>query len=161
MKAAHANAGLIVASAAGLAVGVRILAAPLVVVAALPVAALRSSVEASPPPVDVDSLAARLVAHDPFRVTRRPSSIVYDPVRLAQPTTPPLPKPVLTLVGIVWDRGRDPTALVEGLPGAEGPHPMRLGEAIGGLRAKNIKPDRVVITGFDTTWTLMMREPWK
>jgi len=161
MRAAQANAGLIVAGAAGLAVSVRILAAPLIGVAMLPSAAQRPSVEASPPLLHVDSLGAVLVAHDPFRVTRRSSPIAYDPVRLAQPPTPAPPKPVLMLIGIVWDRGTDPTALVEGLPGVEGPRPMRLGDAVGGLRVKNIKRDRVVITGFDTTWTLTMREPWK
>jgi hypothetical protein len=102
-----------------------------------------------------------LVARDPFRVTRRPSNIVYDPVSPAQPATPPPPKPVLALVGIVWDSGRDPTALIEGLPGVEGPRPVRHGETIAGLRVRAIKPDRVLITGLDTTWTLTVREPWR
>jgi hypothetical protein len=108
-----------------------------------------------------DSLVAGLVARDPFRVTRRPSDVVYDPVRLVQPATPPVPKPALALVGIVWDGGHDPTALVEGLPGVDGPRPFRQGESIAGLRVKTIKLDRVVITGLDTTWTLTVREPWK
>jgi type II secretory pathway component PulC len=107
------------------------------------------------------SLVVGLVARDPFRMTRRPSDVVYDPVRLAQPATPPVPKPVLSLVGIVWDNGNDPTVLIDGLPGVEGAHPLRTGETIGGLRVKAIKPDRVVISGLDTTWMLTVREPWR
>ncbi len=155
------NASLIAAGSAGLALAVRLAAAPLVrVTLPLRVATVAQLVA---PPVEAhpDSLAAVLVARDPFRVTRRPSNVVYDPVRLAQPATPPAPKPALVLVGIVWDSGRDPTALVEGLPGVEGPRPVRNGETIAGLRVKTIKPDRVVIAGLDTTWTLTVREPWR
>lgn len=161
MRPSHWNATLIGAGSVGLALGVRLAAAPLVrvtlprrVAAATQIAA--RLVEAHP-----DSLAAAVVARDPFRAARRPSNVVYDPVRLAQPAIPPAPKPALTLVGIVWDSGHDPTALVEGLPGADGPRPVRSGETIAGLRVKTIKPDRVVITGLDTTWTLTVREPWR
>jgi len=152
---------LIGAGSVGLALGVRLAAAPLVratlpqrMAAATQIAA--RLVEAHP-----DSLAAAVAARDPFRVSRRPSNVVYDPVRLAQPATPPPPKPVLALVGIVWDNRRDPTALVEGLPNVDGPRPVRQGETIAGLRVKTITPDRVVITGLDTTWTLTVREPWR
>jgi len=101
------------------------------------------------------------VERDPFRVTRRPATVLYDPLRLAQPALPPTPKPALALVGIVWDTGRDPTALVEGLPGADGPRAVRQGETIAGLRVRTITRDRLVITGLDTTWTLTVREPWR
>lgn len=161
MRSTTINASLIVVGSAGLALGVRLAAAPLVRLAIPERVGNREQIvhpSADPHP---DSLAAVLVAHDPFRVTRRPSNVVYDPVRLAQPATPPPPKPVLGLVGIVWDQGRDPTALVEGLPGVDGPRPVRHGETIAGLRVKTIKPDRVVITGLDTTWTLTVREPWR
>jgi hypothetical protein len=161
MTVTQVNAALVVTASAGLALGVRLVASPLVRVVIPP----RTDADAQIvlPPVDAhpDSLASTLVARDPFRVTRRPSDVVYDPVRLAQPAVPPSPKPALALVGIVWDSGLDPTALVEGLPGVEGPRPMRRGETVAGLRVKAIKPDRVVITGLDTTWTLMVREPWR
>jgi len=161
VRSATINASLIVAGSTGLALGVRLAAAPLERVAIPQRAASPAQVTAPPIEAHPDSLAAVLVARDPFRVTRRPSNVVYDPLRLAQPATPPPPKPLLALVGIVWDNGRDPTALVEGLPGVDGPRPVRQGETIAGLRVKAIKPDRVVITGLDTTWTLTVREPWK
>jgi len=161
VRSATINASLIVAGSTGLALGVRLFAAPLVRVDIPQRAASPAQIAAPPVGTHPDSLAATLVTRDPFRVTRRPSNLVYDPVLLAQPATPRAPKPVLALVGIVWDDGRDPTALVEGLPGVDGPRPVRHGETIAGLRVKAIKPDRVVITGLDTTWTLTVREPWR
>ncbi|OLD39476.1 MAG: hypothetical protein AUI57_03130 [Candidatus Rokubacteria bacterium 13_1_40CM_2_68_8] len=161
MRSGAINASLIVAGSAGLALGVRLAAAPLVSVGVPQRVGNPEQVVQPSPNAHPDSLVAVLVARDPFRVTRRPSNVVYDPLRLAQPATPPPPKPLLALVGIVWDNGRDPTALVEGLPGVDGPRPVRQGETIAGLRVKAIKPDRVVITGLDTTWTLTVREPWK
>ena len=161
MNAHWINAACLATATLGLTLGMRLAGWPLVRVVVLPRADAAAAVFSPPPLVQPDSLAAVLVARDPFRVTRRPSHVVYDPVQLAQPATPPPPKPVLALVGIVWDNGRDPTALVEGLPGVDGPRPVRKGETIAGLRVKAIKPDRVVITGPDTTWTLTVREPWR
>ncbi len=161
MTATQVNASLVVAGSFGLAMGVRLVAAPLVRVTVPPRVGIAPPTATAAPAGHPDSLVAAFLGRDPFRVARRPSDVVYDPVRLAQPAAPPLPKPALALVGIVWDSGRDPTALVEGLPGADGPRPVRQGETVGGLRVKTIKPDRVVITGLDTTWTLTVREPWR
>ena len=161
MKARAANAALVVTALGGLALGVRLAGWPLVRVVVPSPASAAAVVSPAVSPLEPDSLVRLIVARDPFRVRRRPSDVLYDPVRLAQPATPPAPTPGLALVGIVWDSGRDPTALVEGLPGVEGPRPVRSGETIAGLRVQAIKPDRVVITGLDTTWTLTVREPWK
>ena len=161
MMARSINAALVLTAFGGLAFAVRLAAWPLVRVVVPPPASAAAVASTAVSPLEPDSLVHLIVARDPFRVTRRPSNVVYDPVRLAQPATPPPPKPALVLVGIVWDSGRDPTALVEGLPGVDGPRPVRSGEMIAGLRVKAIKPDRVVITGLDTTWTLTVREPWR
>ena len=161
MSAGQVNAILIATGAVGVALGVRLVASPLVRVVLPPSVGAVSTAVTIPPAARPDSLVGALVERDPFRVTRRPATVLYDPVRLAQPATPPAPKPALVLVGIVWDSGRDPTALVEGLPGVEGPRPVRNGETIAGLRVKTIKLDRVVMTGLDTTWTLTVREPWR
>jgi len=161
MSVRSINTAFIATASLGFAVGMRLAGWPLVGVAVPPQAGIASTTTTARPPAPSDSLVATLVGRDPFRVTRRPSNVLYDPLRLAQPAAPPVPKPVLALVGIVWDSGRDPTALVEGLPGADGPRPVRSGEMIAGLRVKTIKPDRVVITGLDTTWMLTVREPWR
>jgi hypothetical protein len=161
MSARHVNGALIAAMLGGLALGVRLVAAPLVRVGIPERAAPPAQIAAPLLQAHPDSLVAAVVGRDPFRVIRRPSNVVYDPGRLAQPATPLSPKPTLVLLGLVWDNGSDPTALVEGLPSVDGPRPVRQGENIAGLRVKSIKPDRVVITGLDTTWTLTVREPWR
>lgn len=112
-------------------------------------------------PVAVESLAAHVVGRDAFRLTRRPAAVAYDPQTAAQPEQPPPPRPALSLLGIVWDGGRDPTALLEGLPGLEGPRAVRRGEYVGELRVRTIARDHVIVLGLDTTWILTVREPWR
>lgn len=112
-------------------------------------------------PVIVESLAAHVVERDAFRVARRAASVAYDPKTVAQPQQPPPPRLALSLLGIVWDGGRDPTALLEGLPGVEGPRAVRRGEHVGDLRVRTIARDHVIVLGPDTTWILTVREPWR
>jgi hypothetical protein len=161
VTAGHVNAILIAAGSVGGALGVRLVGSPLVRVVLPPPVGYVSMVVTLPPAERPDSLVGALVERDPFRVTRRPAKVLYDPVRSSQPAIPAPPKPALALVGIVWDSGKDPTALVEGIPGADGPRPVRQGETVAGLRVRIIKQDRVLITGLDTAWTLMVREPWR
>ena len=161
MSVSHVNAVLIAIGAAGIALGVRLAAWPLVSVTVPPGIGAPPTATATAVTGQPDSLVASLVARDPFRVTRRPGPVVYDPVRLAQPPAPRPPMPLLTLLGMAWDGGRDPTALIDGLPGIDGPRPMRRGETLAELTVKTIQPDRVVIAGLDTVWTLSVREPWK
>jgi hypothetical protein len=61
-------------------------------------------------------------------------------------------------MGIVW--GREPAAVIEGLPGVEGPRVVRRGDNVGALRVRDIVQDRVIVVGLDTTWTLKLRVPW-
>jgi len=98
------------------------------------------------------------MARDPFRVTRRAAEVAYDPVRLTQlSTTPQVPKPVLTLVGLVV--GAEPTAIVGGLPGVEGPRVMRVGDQVARIIMKTISRQEVHLVGMDTMWVLRVREP--
>jgi hypothetical protein len=161
MITSYVNAIVIAVGSCGVALVIRLAAAPLVRVVVPSRIGTTSTAALLPPVARRDSLVGVLVERDPFRVTRRPPAVLYDAVRLAQPAIPPTPKPALGLVGIVWDNGKDPTALVEGIPGADGPRPVRQGETIAGLRVKTIKQDRVLITGLDTTWALTVREPWR
>jgi len=163
MTARHVNASLVAASLVGLALGVRLVAAPLVWLPALAPGG-STTVARAPKTKTVilpGSMGPTVVAHDPFRVTRRPSAVAYEPARVVQPTTSPRPKPALALVGLVWDRLSGPTALIEGLPGVDGPRAVRLHQRIAGLRVRAITFDHVVIAGLDTTWSLTVREPWR
>jgi len=108
-----------------------------------------------------DSFPTTIVARDPFRLMRRPTDVAYDPLRLAEQMAPPAPKPVLRLAGILWEGGRDPTALVEGLPSIEGVRVVRVGDVVAGLRVRSIAIDQIRIVGMDTAWVLKVREPWR
>ena len=103
-----------------------------------------------------------LITHDPFRPSRSPAQLLYDPSQTsngAPPAAGAPAKPRLVATGILW--GPRPEAVIEGVPGIEGPRVVRAAEVLGKLRIQRIERDRVVITGFDTTWALTVREPWR
>ena len=117
------------------------------------------AVAAAPPP---DSLIQAAVRRTPFRSSRRPARIAFDPARgegSASPAAPGQPRPVLVLTGIVWNE--EPSAVIEGIPGSAGPRVVRRREVIGSLRVRRIERDQVQIAGPDTVWHLRVREPWK
>ena len=157
-----ATLGLIVLLLAGVGASARLALRPLAEVT-LPEAAPSPAlaVDRSGAPVVAESLAAHVVERDAFRVARRPARVAYDPQTVAEPEQPPPPRPTLSLLGIVWDGGGDPTALLEGLPGVEGPRAVRRDEHIGDLRIRTIAPDHVIVLGLDTTWILTVKEPWR
>jgi len=103
-----------------------------------------------------------LVRSVPFRANRRPASARYrqpavpSEQAVAAPAAPQ--KPFLSLTGLVLDQ--EPVAVVEGIPGAEGPVVLRVGETAHRIVLRSINGDHVVLSGFDTTWTLTVRDPW-
>jgi hypothetical protein len=107
-----------------------------------------------------DSLAAAVVARDLFRLDRQPAPRPFqpDPPGGALPPEAEVARPTLALVGIVG--GTEPTAIIEGVPGAEGPRVVRAGERIGALHVRRIREGTVEISGMDTLWVLHVREPW-
>jgi hypothetical protein len=151
---------LLVVGLIGVTTSVRIAAGPIVRVQ-LPRSAAGVSgalVVGSGRRIAAESVAV-IVSRDPFRIGRRPALPAYDPQRLVEQLAPPPPKPTLLLVGVV--NGKEPSAVIEGLPGVEGPRVMRVGDVVAGLQIKRIANGRVVIAGMDTTWVLEVREPWK
>ena len=92
----------------------------------------------------------------PFRRDRRVPSLTYDARTAVAPASQmvpeAVPRPRLVLRGLVW--GDEPAAVVEGLPGSEGPRLVRKGDTAGPLRVRAISPQFVTITGLDTTWRL-------
>lgn len=90
----------------------------------------------------------------PFRRDRRPSAVGYDARRLlaAASAAAAPPRPQLLLRGVVG--GTEPAAIVEGLPGSDGPRVVRVGERLGELMVRRIAASRVVISGMDTAWSL-------
>lgn len=113
----------------------------------------------------MESLMAILVKEAPFRWSRRslgtaaassPAPGMPAPGAGADPAPP---KPNLVLAGIVW--GREPLAVLEGVPGSSEPRVVLAGDSVGGLRIRSVTRDRVVIVGFDTVWTLQLKARWQ
>lgn len=120
------------------------------------------SARISPSPDSMNSLIGSLIARTPFRARRTPAAAAYEPDRrgeMGNPRPPSPPKPALVLTGIVWDQ--EPAAIVEGLPGIDGPRVLRRRDVVGALRVQRISREQVIISGLDTTWKLQVREPWK
>ena len=107
---------------------------------------------------NIDSLDAVATRGDPFRQSRRPAPVPFDPVNPTDAPPPPAaPRPSLALVGILI--GDEPAALIDGLPGVDGTRVLRVGETAAGYTVRRIEPDRVTVQGADTTWTLTVRSP--
>jgi len=160
VNASALRIALMVAGCLGLISVVRLGAWPLVqvrlpAVADSAIAPTTPSMVAKISPESVVAIQSR----DPFRIGRRPVLPAYDPMRLAEQQAPPPPRPTLVLDGVM--DGNPASAVVEGLPGVEGPRVVRVGDVVGGLSIKEVAKARVVITGMDTTWVLQVREPWK
>src|SRR5213076_1237536 len=145
----------------GLLIAVRLAAWPLVKVSRPTPTLTRHLVTTGARHLHDDSFPTTIVSREVFRLMRRPSDVAYDPLRLAEQMAPPAPKPMLRLAGIVWEGGRDPTALVEGLPSIEGVRVGRVGDLVAGLRVRSIAIDQIRIVGMDTAWVLKVREPWR
>lgn len=113
-------------------------------------------------PVPAESLDV-MAARDVFRFGRTPARIAYDPVVGDKPPEPPPapPRPMLVLTGIVWSGGAASGAVVEGLPGVEGPRWIQTGDTAGGVRVRRIGRSEVVLAGWDTVWTLKVGRPWE
>ena len=115
------------------------------------------------PSMTADSLSARaerVAANDPFRLARRPSPVAYRPELEGAPAPPPAPpKPPLSVSGIIG--GPPWQAVLEGIPGHEGPLVVRTGDRVGDLVVRAVRRDTVVIVSPDTAWKLTVRRPWK
>ena len=112
----------------------------------------------------LDSLVRAVAEAAPFRASRTLPAVAYNPDRTAAPagsSASPQLKPQLVLSGVVWGGQAKPMAVLEGLPGIQGPRVVRVGERVGGLTLRRIQRDAVVVTGLDTMWTLTVKAPWK
>lgn len=152
--------GWILLSVLGVGVGLRTLDQP---VADLPTPRpprRAPVVEDRGPRLFAESLAVFVGTRDMFRLARHPSPVRYDPLRRTLFTTASPAKPTLVCTGIVWEED-SPSAVVIGLPGTTGPRVVQLGDRISGFVIRGIAPDRVIVAGLDTTWTLAVHEPWQ
>lgn len=104
----------------------------------------------------LDPLVSAAHRAAPFRPDGRPSRVAYDPMRSEVAVQDyQTPKPVLVLTGVM--EGVEPLAVLEGIPGREGPALLGVGDTLAGLKVRRIREGKVTITGMDTTWVLTIR----
>ncbi len=113
--------------------------------------------------VDGRDTGAGLIARNPFRRDRRPAVQAYHTAGGATPSgverpVPLPPRPPLQVSGVAW--GTPPSAVLEGLPGHDGGIVVHAGDTLGGVVVVRIARTDVQVQGFDTTWTLQVRQPW-
>lgn len=103
--------------------------------------------------------SVRLLAHrNPFRLHRsRATRRFGESVQQAPAEVAASPPPELTLVGVV---GPPWVALVEGLPGRQTAVAIVQGTGVDDFMIEAVRGDTVVITGLDTTWTLIPKVTW-
>jgi hypothetical protein len=51
--------------------------------------------------------------------------------------------------------------LLDSVPGRDGSVLVRKGDTLGGLRVRSIGRDTVIVQGVDSTWRLIVRQPWQ
>ena len=104
----------------------------------------------------VDSAVEAIRRAAPFQPTRIPVPPTRASASVASVALPP-PRPVLTLTAV--GGGRSPVVILDGVPGMEGSRLVRVGDSLGGLTIRKIIRGVVTIVGYDTTWTLAVKEP--
>lgn len=108
------------------------------------------------PRLTTDSIALLSARRAPFRVDGHAAAVAYDPARVDLPGQPERPpRPALNVTGVI--DGRSPLALIQGIPGRDGPMVLAPGDTAGGLHLVRIEDGRVTISGMDTTWVLTLR----
>lgn len=119
-----------------------------------------AAAQSQPPAAQGAGLLRLASSTTPFRLDRRAPTVRYGlPAVPPEPPPPPRPpKPPLQLTGIVW--AAEPAAIVEGVPGIEGPAVFTVGQIVGGISLTRLKADQAEFAGLDTAWTLKVRSPW-
>lgn len=106
---------------------------------------------------DLGDRVLRIVAGDPFRLERKPSSVPFGapPSLGTQPGRPARVAPIVSgLIGPPW------RAVLEGIPGRPGGVLVSAGDTIGGYRILRVRANSVEIQAPDTLWRLTVRRTW-
>lgn len=104
---------------------------------------------------DPDSLSRAITRRNPFRMDRGPAAVAFDVSRTEGSTPAPSSRPTLAVSGVIL--GIRMAAIVEGLPGTQGPRLLSVGERFGEFVLRSASTERVVVATRDTTWTLPVR----
>lgn len=148
-----------------------LLLAGLLAHATMPVrGAARDRASLLPPPLrsfdgqTLEADAARAVAHDPFRLDRRPTDIAFGVATPAfSPSEPAaaLATPSLSGINLKGVIGGPPwQAVLGGVPGRESDIVVRAGDTLTGFRVERISPQAVVLAAPDSSITLTPSQAW-
>jgi hypothetical protein len=116
------------------------------------------------PRVDTTALAktaARIRTRNAFRIDRRPADVLYNPWEPSAPPAPPVTPRALPRLALAGILGPPWNALIEGVPGRETGLLLAVGEERSGVKFVALRGDTVLLSGFDTTWTLTARRAWQ
>ena len=115
------------------------------------------SESARPDSNDLNAAVEEVIVRNPFRLSRRPSGVPFgtEAQVLQQAAPAARPRPKLVLAGLVG--GPPWVALLEGVPGRDGPVAVRQGDTLAGLSIRNVTRDGAVIADLDTLWRLTLR----
>ena len=112
---------------------------------------------AQPDTNDLDAAVEEVIMRNPFRLSRRPSGVPFGSEAQLTPQPAPAapPRPRLVLAGLVG--GPPWVALLEGIPGRDGPVAVRQGDTLAGLSIRDVTRDGAVIADLDTLWRLTLK----
>ena len=104
----------------------------------------------------LDSAASHIVAHDPFRLERKPASVAYNtsPTGIVATVAPVIPMLRIALQGTIG--GPPWHAIISGVPGHAGTIIVSSGDTLGGISIRKVNRDSVTIRVKDSTWTVAM-----
>lgn len=102
-----------------------------------------------------------VVGSDPFRLSRRPSSIAFEAGTSSNETFEPQRSAGLELILAGVLGGPPWQAVLKGVPGRPGSVVVREGESIDDLLIASVTKDSVVVSGADTSWVLKVDGTWR
>jgi len=104
----------------------------------------------------LDSAAGRVIAHDPFRLARKPATVAFSiaPNGVVGPPVPAAPPVRIALQGTIG--GPPWRAIIAGIPGHDGTIIVSSGDTLGGVSIRRVSRDGVTVRVKDSTWTLTL-----
>ncbi len=104
----------------------------------------------------LDSAATLVVAHDVFRLERKPATVAYSvtPTGFIAPSAQTTPTIRIALQGTIG--GPPWHAIISGVPGHDGTIVVSAGDTLGGVAIRRVNRDSVTVRVKDSTWTVTL-----
>ncbi len=104
----------------------------------------------------LDSAATLVVAHDVFRLERKPGTVAYSATSTGfiAPSAQTVPAIRIALQGTIG--GPPWHAIISGVPGHDGTMVVSAGDTLGGVVIRRVDRDGVTVRVKDSTWTVTL-----